>query len=704
MAETTFKKYTLQNLDCANCAAKIETAVQQTQGVKFASVDFATTTLYLDADDFSAVQSTIQRVEPQISVLPHRTEAAVDEQFNVRKELILVLVAAGLFFLGLIFIDALRATPFGIAEWLVFGAAYLLSGWGVLTSAFRNIIRGQVFDEHFLMSIATIGAILIGELPEAVGVMLFYMVGEFAQELSVSRSRRSIQALLEVRPDKANVLINGQVKTLDPEMVPVGAELIVRPGERIPLDGEVISGNSLVDTSALTGESRPRNVRNGESVLGGMINQTGVLTIRVTRPFEESSISRILELVQNAGSRKAKTEKFITQFARVYSPIVVALAAAVAILPPLFTGAPFSEWLYRALVVLVISCPCALVISIPLGYFGGVGGAARRGILVKGSNYLDILAAVRSVIFDKTGTLTQGAFRVTRSEPRNGYTEADLLQWAAQAEAGSNHPIAQSIREAQGEIATTPIGAYQEIAGKGVRASISGRELLAGSDGLLHHANVEHDADLCQVAGTVVHVAIDGEHAGYLLIADELKPEAHQAIRDLRSVGVEQIVMLTGDAEPVAQQVAHALGMDDYRAELLPEDKMQELEALMAVPNRTGKLAFVGDGINDAPALARADVGIAMGALGSEAAIETADVVIMTDSPAKVAEAIKIGRRTRTIVWQNIILALLIKSAFIGLGIIGIANMWMAVIGDMGVALLAVANAMRVLQVPHPDK
>jgi Cd2+/Zn2+-exporting ATPase len=704
MAETTFKKYTLQNLDCANCAAKIETAVQQTQGVKFASVDFATTTLYLDADDFSAVQSTIQRVEPQISVLPHRTEAAVDEQFNVRKELILILIAAGLFFLGLIFIDALRATPFGIAEWLVFGAAYLLSGWGVLTSAFRNIIRGQVFDEHFLMSIATIGAILIGELPEAVGVMLFYLVGEFAQELSVSRSRRSIQALLEVRPDKANVLINGQVKTLDPEMVPVGAELIVRPGERIPLDGEVISGNSLVDTSALTGESRPRNARNGESVLGGMINQTGVLTIRVMRPFEESSISRILELVQNAGSRKAKTEKFITQFARVYSPIVVALAAAVAILPPLFTGAPFSEWLYRALVVLVISCPCALVISIPLGYFGGVGGAARRGILVKGSNYLDILAAVRSVIFDKTGTLTQGAFRVTRSEPRNGYTEADLLQWAAQAEAGSNHPIAQSIREAQGEIATTPIGAYQEIAGKGVCASISGRELLAGSDGLLHHANVEHDADLCQVAGTVVHVAIDGEHAGYLLIADELKPEAHQAIRDLRSVGVEQIVMLTGDAEPVAQQVAHALGMDDYRAELLPEDKMQELEALMAVPNRTGKLAFVGDGINDAPALARADVGIAMGALGSEAAIETADVVIMTDSPAKVAEAIKIGRRTRTIVWQNIILALLIKSAFIGLGIIGIANMWMAVIGDMGVALLAVANAMRVLQVPHPDK
>jgi len=704
MAETTFKKYILQNLDCANCAAKIESAVQQTQGVKFASVDFATTTLYLDADDFSAVKSTIQRVEPQISVLPHRREAAVEEQFNIRKELMLILIAAGLFFLGLIFIDALRATPFEIAEWLVFVAAYLLSGWGVLTSAFRNIIRGQVFDEHFLMSIATIGAILIGELPEAVGVMLFYMVGEFAQELSVNRSRRSIQALLEVRPDKANVLIDGQIKILDPEVVPVGAELIVRPGERVPLDGEVIGGTSLVDTSALTGESRPRNIRNGDSVLGGMINQTGVLTVRVTRPFEESSISRILELVQNAGSRKAKTEKFITRFARVYSPIVVGLAAAVAILPPLFTGASFSEWLYRALVVLVISCPCALVISIPLGYFGGVGGAARRGILVKGSNYLDILAAVRSVIFDKTGTLTQGAFRVTRSEPRNGYTEADLLQWAAQAEAGSNHPIAQSIREAQGEIATTPIGAYQEIAGKGVRASISGRELLAGSDGLLHHANVDHDAELCQVDGTVVHVAIDGEHAGYLLIADELKPEAHQAIRDLRSVGVEQIVMLTGDAEQVAQQVAQALDVDDYRAELLPEDKMQELEALMSVSDRTGKLAFVGDGINDAPALARADVGIAMGALGSEAAIETADVVIMTDSPAKVAEAIKIGRRTRTIVWQNIILALFIKSAFIGLGIIGIANMWMAVIGDMGVALLAVANAMRVLQVPHTNK
>jgi len=430
-----------------------------------------------------------------------------------------------------------------------------------------------------------------------------------------------------------------------------------------------------------------------------MINQSGMLTIRVTRPFAESSISRILEMVQNASSRKAKTERFITRFARVYSPIVVGVAAVVALVPPLVTGDPFSEWLYRALVVLVISCPCALVISIPLGYFGGVGGASRRGILVKGSNYLDTLAAVRTVVLDKTGTLTQGVFRVIRLEPRNGYNEADLLQLAVQAEAGSNHPIAQSIREAYGKEEAAKIDAYQEIAGQGVRATVGGRELLAGSDDLLHHADVEHDADLCEVGGTVVHIAVDGEHAGCLVIADELKPDSLEAIEGIRAAGVDRIVMLTGDVEATAQQVALKLGVDEYQAELLPEDKVEAVETLMSASDREGKLAFVGDGINDAPALARADVGIAMGALGSEAAIETADVVIMTDAPSKIAEAIQIGRRTRAIVWQNIILALLIKVIFIILGVMGIANMWMAVIGDMGVALLAVANAMRVMRV-----
>ena len=691
------QKFTLQNLDCANCAAKIEEAVQNTPGVKFASVDFATTTLYLDAANFAAVCQTVQRVEPQVAILSPTDEQTIEEPFDSRKKLIPIAIAAALFFAGLIFKTALQATPFGLGDWLVFGTAYLLSGWGVLKSAFRNITRGQVFDEHFLMSVATLGAVLIGELPEAVGVMLFYMVGEYAQEVSVNRSRRSIRALLEVRPDQANLLVDGKIQTVAPEVVAVGLEVLVRPGERIPLDGEVINGTSFVDAAALTGESRPQNVRPGDPVLGGMINQSGVLTIRVTRPFGESSISRILELVQNAGSRKAKTEKFITKFARVYSPIVVGVAAAVAILPPLFTGAAFTDWLYRALVVLVISCPCALVISIPLGYFGGVGGASRRGILVKGSNYLDTLAAVRTVVFDKTGTLTQGVFRVTQVEPRNGYTATDLLYWAAQAEAGSNHPIAQSIREAYGEMVAPPQDAYHEIAGHGVRAIVAGREVLAGSDGFLHLSEVAHDFELCEVGGTVVHVAVDGAHAGYLVIADELKPDAPQAMRDLRAAGVDHIVMLTGDVASAAARVAQALDVDDYRAELLPEDKVRAVEQMMALEGRQGALAFVGDGINDAPALARADVGIAMGALGSQAAIETADVVIMTDSPAKIAEAIKIGRRTRAIVWQNITLALLIKIVFIALGVAGIANMWMAVIGDMGVALMAVANAMRVL-------
>jgi len=697
------QKYSLQNLDCANCAAKIENAIQKTPGVNFASVDFATTTLFLDTVDFSAVQQAIQRVEPEVKIFIKTEKDTHIETFDVRKKLIPILIAAGLFIFGLIFIESLRATPYGIGEWLVFGTAYLLSGWSVLSAAVRNISRGQVFDEQFLMSVATIGAIIIGELPEAVGVMLFYMIGEFAQELSVSRSRRSIRALLEIRPDHANVLLDGEIRQVAPDDVLVGDLLIVRPGEKIPLDGEVVKGKSRVETSPLTGESRPRNIQNGDSVFGGMINQTGLLTVKVTRPFEESSISRILDLVENAGSRKAKTEKFITKFARIYSPIVVGLAAAVAIIPPLLTGEPFLEWLYRALVVLVISCPCALVISIPLGYFGGVGGASRRGILVKGSNFLDTLAAVQTVVLDKTGTLTQGVFKVTRVEPRNGFNEEDLLHYAAQAEVGSDHPIAQSIREAYGVEMDNPLDEYQEIAGQGVLATVSGRELIVGSDGLLHNSAVDHDLDLCEVDGTVVHVAVDGKHAGCLVIADELKPDAQKAIQDMRNTGVNQIVMLTGDTESTAQQVAKALNIDDYRAGLLPEEKVDAVEILMAEDSHDGKLAFVGDGINDAPSLARADVGIAMGALGSEAAIETADVVIMTDSPAKIAEAISLGRRTRAIVWQNIILALIIKAVFIILGVMGIANMWMAVIGDMGVALLAVANSMRVMRVPSGE-
>ena len=693
-------KYLLQNLDCANCAANIENAVKQTPGVKFASVDFATLTLFVDATDFSEVLKSVNQVEPQIKIISKARGTDDAEAFNKGQRLAIILIAAIIFFGGLIFVDQLQNTPYGIGEWLVFGSAYLISGWGVLRSAAQNISRGQVFDEKFLMSVATIGAILIGELPEAVVVMLFYMIGEYAQELSVSRSRHSIRALLEVRPDHANMISDGEILEVAPEDIRIGEILIVRPGEKIPLDGEVISGSSWVDTSPLTGESQPRDIHVGDSVFAGTINQSGLISIRVLRPFEESSISRILELVENAGSRKARTEKFITKFARIYAPIVVVVAVAVALLPPLITGASFSEWLYRAMVVLVISCPCALVISIPLGYFGGVGGASKLGILVKGSSHLDTLASVRKVVVDKTGTLTRGVFKVTKIEPRNGFNDLDLLNFAAQAEVGSDHPIAQSIREAVGETKEIKFDNFREIAGQGVVAMVGGRNIIVGSDGLMHSTEVVHDIDLCDIDGTVVHVVVDGEHAGCIVIEDELKPDAVQAIQDLRQIGIDQIVMLTGDNETTAQKIAADLNLDEYRAGLLPEEKVEALETLILDDSHNGKLAFVGDGINDSPALARADVGIAMGALGADAAIETADVVIMTDSPTKISEAILVGRRTRAIVWQNIILAFLVKIGFIILGMVGIANMWMAVIGDMGVALLAVANSMRVMHLP----
>jgi Cd2+/Zn2+-exporting ATPase len=694
------EKYLLQNLDCANCAANIENAVKQTPGVKFASVDFATITLFLDATDFSAVQKSVKQIEPQINIISKTRGTDDAETFNKGQRLAVILIAATIFFGGLIFLDRLQDTPFGIGEWFVFGSAYLISGWGVLRNAARNISRGQVFDEQFLMSVATIGAILIGELPEAVVVMLFYMIGEFAQELSVSQSRRSIRALLEVRPDHANMVKDGEILEVAPENIRVGEIFIVRPGEKIPLDGEVISGSSWVDTSPLTGESQPRDIHVGDPVFAGTINQSGLISVQVLRPFEESSISRILELVENAGSRKARTEKFITKFARIYAPIVVVVAVAVALLPPIFTGASFSEWVYRAMVVLVISCPCALVISIPLGYFGGVGGASKLGILVKGSSYLDTLASVKKVVVDKTGTLTRGVFKVTKIEPRNGFNDLDLLHFASQAEIGSDHPIAQSIREAVGESKEIKIDTFREIAGQGVLAMVGGRDIIVGSDGLLHSSKIAHDSDLCDIYGTVVHVVVDGEYAGCIVIEDELKPDAGQAIQDLRRIGVDQIVMLTGDNITTAQKIADELNLDEYRAGLLPEEKVKAIEMLILDGSHDGKLAFVGDGINDAPALARADVGIAMGALGADAAIETADVVIMTDSPTKIAEAILLGRRTRAIVWQNIIFAFLVKVGFIALGVVGIANMWMAVIGDMGVALLAVANSMRVMHLP----
>ncbi|MEA5627510.1 heavy metal translocating P-type ATPase [Nostoc sp. UHCC 0251] len=619
-------------------------------------------------------------------------------EFNLKNEVLPLVAILSLYLPGVIFQDQLHNTLYSIGEYLLFIPAYLLSGWSVLKTAGRNILRGRVFDETFLMTVATLGAIAIHKLPEAVGVMLFYKIGELFQDIAVSRSRNSIKALLEVRPDYANIKIEGELKKVSPNTVNIGDIIVVKPGEKIPLDGEIIDGNSQVDTSALTGESVPRTVRLGETVLAGMINKMGVLSIRVTKLFGDSSIAKILDLVQNAKSKKAETEKFITKFARYYTPIVVFTSLGVALLPPLFiSGATSSEWIYRALILLVISCPCGLVISIPLGYFGGVGGAAKRGILVKGSTFLDTLNAVNTVVFDKTGTLTHGVFKVAKIVPCNGYDEQELLQLAAKVESHSNHPIAQSIRKAySGKIDEFEVRDYEEIAGYGIRANVENKVVIAGSDRLLHRENIAHDN--CQLEGTVIHLAVDNIYAGYIVIADELKEDARQAIHALKRLGVERTVMLTGDNQAIASRIAQQLDIDAYEAELLPEEKVNAIEKLLSTVGKHSKVAFVGDGINDAPVIARADVGIAMGGLGSDAAIETADIVIMTDAPSKVAEAIQIARKTRQIVWQNIVFALFIKGVFIVLGIFGVATMWEAVFADVGVALLAIFNATRVMK------
>lgn len=545
------------------------------------------------------------------------------------------------------------------------------------------------------MTVATLAAIAIDKLPEAVAVMLFYQIGETFQEYSVKRSRNSIKSLLEVRPDYANLKIDDSLEKVSPEIVEVGSEIVVKPGEKIPLDGEIVSGNSQVDTSALTGESIPKFFTVGQTILAGMVNQTGLLTIRVTKPFSESSIARILELVETAKTKKSKTERFMTTFAKYYTPVVVFISLTIALLPPLFiSGATHADWINRALIVLVVSCPCGLVISIPLGYFGGVGGAAKRGILVKGSTFLDDLAAIKTVVFDKTGTLTEGKLQVTDIVTKNGLTKPELMEVAAKVESLSNHPIAQAVSKYNSnKIDNSDVSEYQEIAGCGIKAKVGNKTVIAGGDRLLHLEDIQHD--ICDVGDTAVHLAVDSKYVGYITISDQIKLDAAQAIKSLKNLGVEKTVMLTGDNQTVAQRVAKNLGLDDYQAELLPEDKVTTIEKLLHQNN--GKVAFVGDGINDAPVITRADVGMAMGSMGSDAAIETADVVIMTDAPSKVAEAIKVGRKTRRIVWQNIGFALGVKSLFILLGIFGLANIWEAVFADVGVALIAIFNSSRAL-------
>lgn len=576
--------------------------------------------------------------------------------------------------------------------------SYIIVGLEIVLKAIKNIFRGKVFDENFLMTVATIGAFGIGEFPEAVAVMLFYQVGELFQSFAVDKSRKSISALMDIRPDYANLLKGEEEEKVDPDDVKIGDIIVVKPGEKIPLDGVVIEGESLIDTMALTGESVPRSVKVNDDVLSGCINKNGLLKVEVTKEFEESTVSKILELVENASNKKSKSENFITKFAKYYTPIVVIIAVFLAIIPPLvIKDAVFSDWLYRALSFLVVSCPCALVISIPLSFFGGIGGASKMGVLIKGSNYLEALADTKIVVLDKTGTLTEGVFEVQKVIAK-GIDEKELLKYAAYAENYSNHPIAQSIKKAYGEdVDTTLITKTEEISGKGIDAKLLDKNILIGNEKLMKDKSIKYE--VCSDVGTVVYLAMDSQFIGYILIADKIKDDAKEAIKTLKQSGIKQTVMLTGDRKEVAESVAKELEIDSVYSELLPDGKVEKVEELISSKSEKEKLVFVGDGINDAPVLALADIGIAMGGLGSDAAIEAADVVIMTDEPSKISNAIKLSKRTLKIVRENIIFAIFVKITVLILSAFGLSTMWEAVFADVGVSIIAIINALRVLRV-----
>ena len=579
----------------------------------------------------------------------------------------------------------------------VFLAAYVIIGGDVVKKAVKNIGQGQIFDENFLMTIATAGAFFVGEYAEAVAVMLFYQVGECFQSYAVNRSRKSIADLMDIRPDYANVIRDGTAVEVGPEEVEIGETILVKPGERIPLDGKVVKGTSSLDTMALTGESLPRDVAEGEDVISGCVNLSGVLEVQVSKGFGESTVAKILDLVENAGSKKSEAEHFITKFARYYTPVVVGLAALLALVPPLVTGGGWADWIYRALSFLVISCPCALVISIPLSFFGGLGGASRAGILIKGSNYLEALADAEMIVMDKTGTLTKGVFGVRKIVPAEGSTEEEVLETAAYAESFSNHPISKSLVRAYGkEIGDSRIKDVEETAGHGICAVLDGQRVLAGNDKLMKSRNVEGKSP--EEAGTIVHVAKEQKYLGYIVIADEIKEDAKTAVDGFKAAGMKNIVMLTGDRKKTADSIAGELGITEVYAELLPGDKVEQVEKLLASKSEKGKLVFVGDGINDAPVLARADIGVAMGGLGSDAAIEAADVVIMTDEPSKIAKAMQISQKTLGIVKQNIVFAIGVKVLVLLLAALGAASMWAAVFADVGVAVIAILNAMRAMK------
>ncbi len=696
------KKYTITGLDCAQCAANLENEIRSIPGLTTINVNFVTKSIEFDTEYEKEVKRVIEKTEPDAKLQTKKSEGAKKKSILRRTETF-ILVSIALFISGFLSSNWIDSS---ILRYVLFGTAYVLMGHKVVFSAVRNILHGRVFDENFLMTIATVGAIAIGEIPEAVGVMLFYTIGEYFQAKAVDKSRRSITALLDLRPAFARRFTSSGTEKVSAEEIEVGEQILVYAGEQIPLDGKIVEGSSYVDTSALTGESVPRAVDTGDEVLGGYVNGEGTLTVLAEKPADDSAVARVLHLVEDAAGRKAPTERFITRFARYYTPIVVVMALMVAFLPPIFVpGQMLSVWGYRALILLVISCPCALVVSVPLGYFGGVGAAAKSGLLVKGAEYLDRLLRTDTIVFDKTGTITKGNFTVTEIVPRNGSSKNELLKWAAAGEAQSSHPVAGAIRSAYSKqpvpagtdavVSEQNISEYREHKGYGIVCKVDGSEVMAGSDRLMHREQIQHQD--CDVEGTVVYVAVNGKYLGYILISDEIKAEAKEAVQSLKVLGVQNVVMLTGDDQSAAKQVARETGIEHYYSRLLPEDKLRRIEILKRRAEEQDSVMFVGDGINDAPVLTAADVGVAMGGLGSDAAVEAADIVLMKDDLRALPTGIHIARYTRKIVLQNIIGALGVKIVVLLLGVAGFASMWAAVFADVGVALLAVGNSLRVI-------
>jgi Cd2+/Zn2+-exporting ATPase len=695
--------YTLKGLDCANCAANIERSIRALKGISDADVNFITTTLKVETYENYAgnitkhIEKTVHKYEPNIVITDYAPGTQQDKRIENTNKVQIIRFLIGMFIFGVgMFMRQIFKEQYSLSL-LIFIVSYLILGGDVLFNAVKNLVRTKVLDENFLMSIATVGAFIIGEYPEAVAVMAFYQVGEYFQDMAVRRSKKSITELMDIRPDFAHLKQGGELLKVAPETVQCGDIIVVKPGEKIPLDGIVREGEAMLDRKALTGESLPTSVTVSDTVLSGCINQNGVLTIEVTKTFSESTVSKIINLIEHASGKKARTEHFITAFSRYYTPIVVGLAVIIALIPPIFMGELWSTWINRSLIFLVISCPCALVISIPLSFFGGIGSASKKGILVKGSNYLEALNALDIVVFDKTGTLTKGAFNVTDIQTANGFSTDELLSYAAHAEIFSNHPIALSILKAYDkDIDTDKCTAYKEIPGHGVSVTVDGTVITAGNRALMDSLAIPYTES--QAVGTTLYVAVDKVFAGCIVIADELKGDSYEAIQALKAHGIRKTVMLTGDDPRIAESIAHELNIDEVYGGLLPDQKVEKVEFLINQKRPQGKLAFVGDGINDAPVLARADVGIAMGALGSDAAIEAADIVLMTDEPSKLSQAIAVAHKTKRIIVQNIVVILTIKGIFLLLGALGIATMWHAVFADVGVSLLAILNTTRIIR------